>query len=106
MLAKMESLGSHKHKNPETRTLEKNSQLMRPQKVGPWTPWGRVCERTFLIKSHNHPRNRPYRPPSLQNDRAGLKNNRPGLKNDRKVYHFANKKQDSCSQESKEIKAN
>ena len=46
MEAKMESLGSQKHKNPETRILEKNSPLMRPQKVGQWAPWGGVREGT------------------------------------------------------------
>ena len=95
MEAKMESLGSQKHTNPETRTLKKNSHLTRPQKVGPWTPWGEVLERTFWDENHNHPRNRPYRAPGLQNYRPGFKNNRPGLKNDRKFDNFPDKKQDS-----------
>ena len=67
---------------------------------------GRVIERPFFIKNHNHPRNRPYKPPSLRNDRPGLKNDRPGLKNNRKFDNFADKNQDSCSQANKEIRAN
>ena len=55
----------------------------------------------FLIKSHNHPRNRPYRLPGLQNERPGLKNERPGVKNHRKFDYFASKKQASCSHEDK-----
>jgi hypothetical protein len=56
-------------KNPETRTLEKNSQLMRPQKVGLWTPWRGVREWVvFVRKTDNSSRNRPYRPQGIQND--------------------------------------
>ena len=67
---------------------------------------GGGIERPFFIKNHNHPRNRPYGAPGVQNDRPGLKNNRPGLKNDRKFDNFAYKNQDSCSQANKEIRAN
>ena len=100
MEARLESLGTQSHKNPQTRTLEEKNTSRDRKKMGPWTPWG-VRERTFFKKSHNHPRNRPYRPPALndrlglKNDCPGLKNDRSGVKNDRKFNDFADKKQDS-----------
>ena len=105
MEAKMESLGTQNHKNPETRTLEKKKHLARPQKVHGHLRGG-SANALFSIKSHHHLRNRLYGAPGLQNDRPGPKNDRPGLKNDRKFDHFADKNQDSCSQENKEIRAN
>jgi hypothetical protein len=106
MEARMESLGTQNHKNPETRTLEKKATSRDRKKWVHGHLGGGSANAFFSIKSYNHPRNRPYRPPSLQNDRLGLKNDRPDLKNNRKIDHFADKNQDSCSQENKEIRAN
>ena len=103
----MECLGTPNHKNPETRTLKKSATSRDRKKCifGHRGGWGGI-ERPFFIKNHNHPRNRPYGAPGFQNDRPGFKNDRPGLKNDRKNDNFADKNQDSCSQENKEIRAN
>ena len=95
MEARMESLGTQNHKNPETRTLEKKTTSRDRKKQVHGHLGGGSANARFSIKSHNHPRNRPYRPLGLQNECPGLKNDRPGLKNDRKINNFADKKQDS-----------
>ena len=68
---------------------QKHSQkkyFARPQKVGPWPPWGGSANALFSIKSQSHPRKRPHRPRGLQNHRSGLKSKRQDLKNDEKLY--------------------
>ena len=95
MEARMESLGTQNHKNPETRTLEKKATSRDRKKWVHGHLGGGSANALFSIKSHHHPRNRPYSAPGLQNDRPGFKNDCPGLKNDRQIVHFAGKKQDS-----------
>ena len=65
MEARMESLGTQNHTNPETRTLEKKATSRDRKKWVHGHLGGGSANALFSIKSHNHPRNRPYRPPGL-----------------------------------------